>query len=72
MPLVHFISITLRSTTYNITYAFIPNKDKETYTEVIKIFFNFFKWLKVTLKCFITNHDKALKAALRAHFPDIP
>jgi hypothetical protein len=72
MPLVHFIGITSRSTTYDIAYAFVPNEDEETYTEVIEMFFNFFEWLEVTPKCFITDHDKALKAALRAHFPDIP
>jgi hypothetical protein len=72
MPLIHFIGITLRSTTYDVAYAFVPNEDEETYTEVIEMLFNFLEWLKVTLKCFITDHDKALKAALRAYFPDIP
>jgi hypothetical protein len=42
MPLVHFIGITSRNTTYDIAYAFVPNEDEETYTEVIEMLFNFF------------------------------
>ncbi|CAA9967176.1 MULE transposase domain protein [Pyrenophora teres f. maculata] len=72
MPLVHFVGITSRDTTFDIAYAFVPNETGDTYREVVKMLRDLFEYLEVVPKCFITDHDKALKAALTAIFTDIP
>ncbi|KAK1916788.1 hypothetical protein P3342_004343 [Pyrenophora teres f. teres] len=72
MPLVHITGVTLRDTTYDIGYAFVPNEEVQTYNEVIRMLAELFDWLQVVPKCFITDHDKPLKAALTSIFPDTP
>ncbi|CAA9959567.1 hypothetical protein PTMSG1_02984 [Pyrenophora teres f. maculata] len=72
MPLVHITGVTSRDTTYDIGYAFVPNEEVQTYNEVIRMLAELFDWLQVVPKCFITDHDKPLKAALTSIFPDTP
>ncbi|KAF7579361.1 hypothetical protein PtrM4_036010 [Pyrenophora tritici-repentis] len=72
MPLVHIVGITCWATTYDIAYAFILNEAAETYLEVVQYLKELFDYLSVSLKCFLTNHDRSLKARLSVIFLGIP
>jgi hypothetical protein len=72
MPLVHVVGVTSRNTTFDIAYCFVPNELTETYMKVVQFLHELFEWLEIIIKCFITDHDKALKLALTAIFPGIP
>jgi hypothetical protein len=71
MLLVYIVGITCWSTTYDIAYAFILNEAAETYHEVVQYLKELFDYLNVSPKCFLTDHDRSLKAALTAIFLDI-
>jgi hypothetical protein len=72
MPLVHIVGITVMGKTYDVAYAFIPNELGETYAEVVQMLYDLFEKLDVVPKAFITDHDRSLKAGLKAIFPDVP
>jgi hypothetical protein len=72
MPLVHIVGITGMGKTYDVAYAFIPNELGETYAEVVQMLYDLFEKLNVVPKAFVTDHDRSLKAGLKAIFPDVP
>jgi hypothetical protein len=72
MLLLYLVGVTCYYTVYNISFGFIGSKNYEHYAWHIKAMYKLFKQLKVTPKCFVTNYDIALKAALSALYPRVP
>jgi hypothetical protein len=71
MPLCHFVGVTSRNTTFDISFAFMAGEEQEDYTEVIEMFKQFTDWLGIIIKCYVTDYEKALKNALRAFYPEV-
>jgi hypothetical protein len=72
MPLLHIVGVTMHHTVYDIGFAFMGGENHEHYAWHINAMHKLFKELNVTPKCFVTDHDDALKAALTALYPAVP
>jgi hypothetical protein len=71
MPLLHTVGVTCHGTIYDVCFGFMGGEDWRHYGWHISAMHEFFEWLKVRPKCFVTDHDLALKAALKACYPNI-
>jgi hypothetical protein len=71
MPLLHTVGVTCHGTIYDVCFGFMGGEDWKHYGWHIATMHEFFEWLKVKPKCFVTDHDTALKSALKACFPSV-
>jgi hypothetical protein len=71
MPLLHIVGVTCHHTVYDISFGFMGGEDHAHYAWHMNAMYELFEELSVTPKCFVTDHDKALKAALTAIYPDV-
>lgn len=72
MPLLHIVVVTCHLTVYNVAFGFMSGEVYRHYGWHINCLYELFEELQVKPKCFVTNHDMALKAALTALCPGIP
>jgi hypothetical protein len=71
MPLLHMVGVTSHHTLYDMCFGFMGGENHKHYAWHINAMYELFEHLKVTPKCFVTDHDTALKAALTALYPDV-
>jgi hypothetical protein len=66
MPLLHTVGVTCYYTVFDVCFGFMGGEDHKHYGWHIQAMHEFFEFLKVTPRCFVTDHDTALKSALTA------
>jgi hypothetical protein len=71
MLFLHMVGLTCHHTVYDMAFGFIGGKNHEHYLWHINAMKELFNELNVTPKCFVTDHDTALKAALTAFYPKV-
>jgi hypothetical protein len=71
MPLLHAIGTTCRQKAFDISFSFMCGEEAGHYAWHIQAIRELFE-LQVTPRCFLTDHDTALKAALTAIYLGIP
>jgi hypothetical protein len=72
MPLLHAIGITCRQKAFDISFSFMCGEEAGHYAWHIQAIRELFKSLQVMPRCFLTDHDTTLKAALTAIYLGIP
>lgn len=71
MPLLHVVGTNCRKKTYNICFRFIGGESEQCYGWHILKMRELFEYVRAKPKCFVTDNDAALKAALSAFYPDV-
>jgi hypothetical protein len=71
MPLLHTVGVTCHGNIFDVCFGFMGGEDWKHYGWHISTMHKFFTWLKMRPKCFVTDHDPALKSALKACYPTV-
>ena len=72
MPLLHITGVTCLNTSFEIAYCFLPNERQPAYEVAMQALYNLFKTINKSPRCFLTDKEGALKAALRIYWPNTP
>lgn len=68
MPFLHIVGVNNMNKTFDVAFAFLPNEEEPVYDFAISCLQELFTVLDRSPRCFVIDHEVALKNALEKYF----